>query len=573
MHSHEPGTESATFSVVHYRMRRWNVWWFVGLASLAVNVIVSAFTKGEHLLHLGKFWFPAQNPYKPLLLLNGALVVYFLSSVSSSDRSFEHGYLKIYTIRLRFVAALAIAITVAYVPTLMVNMSHHDWTHRHISANLNSWHAVWRLFVAPQPDGMYRPLTFFSFWLDYKVFGTTLWAYHLQSLGFHLFNALLVALIALRLGFGPWISQTSAVLFGVSASHFEAVLWPAARFDLLAVTFSEVSLLLFLAYATSRGMRSHSYAVLSLISFVVAVLNKETAYSLVLLIPALIATHSSWNLPAVSRRRSIYFVLALVSCAVLLIAVRFKVFGGIGGYGYATAKPATLSLKSIYSLVVNSLSLPIFAINSTVQSFASALIVAVYSFIVLLFPLWNRGANIVEKRLLISFTLFSAAPVISVIGWIQPSLQHGRHLYWPSVWMSLFLALVIHRMVHRTIILCSFVALQIAGLNYNIWVYRDMLERINRSVTLIQQTVGTSLLPVAEVQIIGVPDDPNGVFYFNSEMKERVERGLPNIPVRLCPLGEACSTLPEGNVYTFQWNTKWRILDAIGVTSTHIGSP
>jgi hypothetical protein len=38
-------------------------------------------------------------------------------------------------------------------------------------------------------------------------------------------------------------------------------------------------------------------------------------------------------------------------------------------------------------------------------------------------------------------------------------------------------------------------------------------------------------------------------------------------------LGEACSTLPEGNVYTFQWNTKWRILDAIGVTSTHIGSP
>ena len=290
--------------------------WFVALIFLALNAVASTFSMGEYLVQFGGFRFPAQTPYKPLLLLSGAAVVYFLMSKQGTDTKVEeHGRLAV-----PFILLLACVVGFVYSPAIAVNFSHQDWTHRHMGARLNSWSAVWRLFVEPQPDGMYRPLAFLSFALDYQLFGPTLWGYHLQSIGLHVLNSILAGMLAIRLGFGVWTGRVAALLFGVSACHFEAVLWPAARFDLLATAFGAISLLLFMDHWETIGARSWWFGGLGLLSYVIAVLNKETAYSIVLIVPLLIAFLKHG---VDERRRARAIIPALLGCTVALVAVRF----------------------------------------------------------------------------------------------------------------------------------------------------------------------------------------------------------------------------------------------------------
>src|SRR5205085_12261394 len=135
-----------------------------------------------------------------------------------------------------------------------------------------------------------------------------------------LLNALLTGLLAAQLGFSASTSRFAALLFGVAAIHFEAVLWPAARFDLLATLFSCLTLLFFLK----------QWYVLSVFSFVAAVLSKETAYSLLLLIPILLLTRRLWNIESIRRAKVVGFFGALAACAALLIAARFMVYGSVG---------------------------------------------------------------------------------------------------------------------------------------------------------------------------------------------------------------------------------------------------
>ncbi len=509
---------------------------------LAVNVVASTFPTGEYLVQFSGFCFPPQNPYKPLLLLNGALVLYFLLANQGTDTKLE----KRGRLGGPFIFVLVCIVSAVYSPALSINFSHYDWTHRHIGASLNSWSDVWRLFVERQPDGMYRPLAFLSFALDYQIFGAALWGYHLQSIGLHVLNCVLIGMLAIRLGFGVWTGSAAALLFGVAGCHFEAVLWPAARFDLLAAAFGLISLLLFLEYWESLGARSWWSGGLGLLSYVIAVLNKETAYSTVLIVPMLVALK-----PLVNRRRSAMpFLLSLLCCTVLLVAVRYAVVGGIGGY---TGNAVTL--KSFYSMVVNSLTLPVFGINTTMESLWARLIAIAYAGLVVFWATAYRGPS--ATRALAWLTIVSALPAISVIGWINPSLQHTRNLYWPSIWTAIFLAVAMRGTSRRTLFTSVFLAVQISALSVNIWVYQDLLGHTDRNVELVRRTVG----PATEVLLIGVPAAPNGVFYFASELEDRLRRGMPRVTIRTCaslPLCEAGAAVAR-----FQWDSRSRLLKPV----------
>ncbi|HWR49725.1 MAG TPA: hypothetical protein VN428_01365, partial [Bryobacteraceae bacterium] len=267
------------------------------LILLAINVL-AVFAPGDSVVRISGLKFPAQTVYKPLLLLSGGFVLWLL---------FLRRCVFTFPVRLRTLPALgrlttlqfALLLTAmagaVYLPSLQVNFQHYDWTHRHISASLTSLAAFGRLFVTPQPDGMYRPLTFISLWADYRLFGDQLWGYHFQGIALHMLNAGLVGVLAVRLGMARPAGRLAALVFGVASIHFEAVVWPAARFDLLATTFTCLALIFFLQFWRAEGVRL-GHASICLLSFTAAVLNKETAYSAVLVIAALVATHRLWKL-------------------------------------------------------------------------------------------------------------------------------------------------------------------------------------------------------------------------------------------------------------------------------------
>ena len=123
------------------------------LALLALNVLVSLWPAGPQLEFAG-IRFPAHGAAKPLLLLNGALVLYLLLL----RRTTGEGKLKLAPLGPWWV--LLGAVVAVYLPSLGVNFQHQDWTHRHVGAALGSLASLGRLFTAPQVDGMYRQLAF-----------------------------------------------------------------------------------------------------------------------------------------------------------------------------------------------------------------------------------------------------------------------------------------------------------------------------------------------------------------------------------------------------------------------------
>lgn len=120
----------------------------------------------------------------------------------------------------------------------------------------------------------WRPLSLFTFYLDYQVWG-------LNPLGFHLTNILLNALNAVLLFlFFYFISQKTfpaflmSLFFSLHPAHVEAVSWISGRTDLLSALFIFSAALLFLLFLEKK---KKTYYILSAICFILALLAKENA--------------------------------------------------------------------------------------------------------------------------------------------------------------------------------------------------------------------------------------------------------------------------------------------------------
>lgn len=153
----------------------------------AVNVAVLAFLPSYE-LRLGPFHLPAHGLFKPLLYLGGAVL---FATLAQSRKPAEEEARWIPPDWLIGLAAVA-----TYLPSLGVTINHEEWAHRLGSEGVRSLGDLARMFAERHPDGFYRPLTFFSLWLDYRIFSDHLWAYHLQNLVLHAANAVLVAKLA-----------------------------------------------------------------------------------------------------------------------------------------------------------------------------------------------------------------------------------------------------------------------------------------------------------------------------------------------------------------------------------------
>ncbi len=126
----------------------------------------------------------------------------------------------------------------------------------------------------------YRPLTSFSYWLDYHIWGLNPAGFHLVNILLHFFNGLLVLLIFNKLGIRPTLAFFGALLFSVFPIHFENVSWISGRPDLLSFFFAALSVYCFMQY------RVHSrriFLAASSLFYLFALLSKENAIFLILL--------------------------------------------------------------------------------------------------------------------------------------------------------------------------------------------------------------------------------------------------------------------------------------------------
>lgn len=128
--------------------------------------------------------------------------------------------------------------------------------------------------LMPFGGEIYRPLGDISFAIDYAIWGINPLGFHLTNVLIHVINSALLFLF-LELTFNsPWASMAASILFAWHPVQTEAVIWIKGREDLFVTMFTLLTLIWYRLYS----MRSNrAYIFISLLSFVLALLSKEMA--------------------------------------------------------------------------------------------------------------------------------------------------------------------------------------------------------------------------------------------------------------------------------------------------------
>ncbi len=169
------------------------------------------------------------------------------------------------------------------------------------------------VFVSPDAFGFYRPIPQFSLLLDLRLFGERPWVFRLTNLLLHLAvvcAAWLVATMVLASRRGAFLATLGFVL--TPKAHPVAVLWPAARAELLMALFSLLTVAFWIRWDRSGGRR---WLTAACVTYALALMSKETA----VLLPLLLLV-----VPAPQRltARRLSAVSVMIASAVALLVVR-----------------------------------------------------------------------------------------------------------------------------------------------------------------------------------------------------------------------------------------------------------
>ena len=130
-------------------------------------------------------------------------------------------------------------------------------------------------------DTYYRPLFMTLFTVNYSVFGTTAWGWHLVNVLIHSAVTLMVFFVLRELTDRKTLAAVTAGLFAVHPVHAESVAWVSGITDPLMALFL---LPAFYFYVRFRKNGRKSYMALSVALFLLALLSKETALAFPLVI-------------------------------------------------------------------------------------------------------------------------------------------------------------------------------------------------------------------------------------------------------------------------------------------------
>ena len=163
------------------------------------------------------------------------------------------------------------------------------------------------------------PLTFLSLMTDSALYGHGPRGYHTTNVLLHVANALLLYLIALRLGIRPVAGAIIALLFALHPMRAESVAWVAERKDVLSTFFWFATTLFYVEWTRKRTRGA--YAV-SLGCFALGLLAKGMLVTLpatlLLLDTALLDRSASWR--KLIAEKIPFFGLSAGAAAMTLVA-------------------------------------------------------------------------------------------------------------------------------------------------------------------------------------------------------------------------------------------------------------
>lgn len=222
------------------------------------------------------------------------------------------------------------------------------------------------LFPAGMRSHYYRPLQALSYLLDYQIWGLNPFGFHLTSILLHAGVAVLLYRLGVALLDDARAALIAALLFAVHPIHTEAVTYVSGRSDPLAAAAMLIALL---SFVRDRRPALSGWRLLSLAAFFLALLAREAAMALVLLIPladrAVTRPGDPPSAPAWRRVTFGYLPYALVLAVYLWLR---SAAVGAAWVPTATAQVAwPLRLLTMLKVVVAYLSLLLVPVNQHME--------------------------------------------------------------------------------------------------------------------------------------------------------------------------------------------------------------
>lgn len=208
----------------------------------------------------------------------------------------------------------------------------------------------------------YRPLMHLVYMANYHIFGLRPWGFHLVNVIFHTSISVLVFLITFNL-LGKWRvgafhsgslpSLAAALLFATHPIHTEVVTWVAGIPELTFTFFGLLSLFFYMRADDGNGTKSN--LILSLAFFPLALLSKETA----LILPMLLIVYDF----AVRRLKvRIKSYIPYVVLCLLYLLVRFHVLGGFAPFkrhSHLSAYQYAINIFPLFAQYLSKLLFPV----------------------------------------------------------------------------------------------------------------------------------------------------------------------------------------------------------------------
>jgi hypothetical protein len=322
--------------------------------------------------------------------------------------------------------------------------------------------AGWSLFKKSDFD-YYRPLTLLVWFCEYHLWHLQPIFYHLSSLFFHTANSLLVAILINLVTQNRKYGALAACIFCLYPAHPEAVSWLAGKFDVLSTTAQLLSFIsLVKAFqtlqvkTTSNKLFASSWLVLSLITYLIALLNKEAA----IFLPIVVLSYLILEISIIKGKKfqNLGWVLAVTSLylgvSILYFIVRLAVLNGASSgddvnYNYlsffwgAIAEAYEVLIAPINrALLVNQQAIAVLLLLTCNLLFFVSLM---YSFISAFKKKRLRVMLLLTLSLIWSIVAIIPALAVNYIraGWKSGDLEGSRVLYSASIGICVILAITI----------------------------------------------------------------------------------------------------------------------------------
>lgn len=212
------------------------------------------------------------------------------------------------------ILAIAGSVFLAYVPAMRAGTVRFDDTdyiqNNSLLRSVQGLHDIWTSPSTYPPGLPFYPVTFTSYWLECRLWGTNPTGYHLFSIGLHAVNAVLVWLLLRRLHLPG--ALLAALLFAVHPVQVQSVAWLAERKNLLSALFFFLAALAWLRFARSGSRLVYAAA---LVMFLLSLLSKTVACTL----PVVLLLWIWWRRPP-PVKKYILLVMPFLCMAIPLVA-------------------------------------------------------------------------------------------------------------------------------------------------------------------------------------------------------------------------------------------------------------